>query len=336
MKNYLKKFSIMFIMALAIIGIGMIHNGSAVSAVTVEQYTREKQYLNPLNGYTRYDDSNENIIYSDNFTDKTIYKDTSVLWNGKRHDLNGKSGTIKFSFYGSSIALLDYVNKNRTQYSKISFDGGESYESCSAYSDNTAIADRSKTVFYVKEGLENKRHDVIIDIPSSDNAWFCLDAIDINGYIIQSSISLDTSTMNLTEGDSGQLTATTTPAAVQVKWSSDNTGVATVDENGKVTGIKEGACTITATINNGSGKFATCTVTVIKNLPPTGDENLYIQLVNGDVKKYTVTTDGFNKFKQWYIDRVDNKAGSPIYRFDKDSNEDYVICDKIEWFELRK
>ena len=35
----------------------------------------------------------------------------------------------------------------------------------------------------VKAGLENKRHDVIINITASDNTWFCLDAIDTDGYL---------------------------------------------------------------------------------------------------------------------------------------------------------
>lgn len=43
-------------------------------------------------------------------------------------------------------------------------------------------------------------------------------------------------------------------------WSSDNEAVATVDANGKVTGVAEGKTTITATTAN--GKSATCTVTV--------------------------------------------------------------------------
>lgn len=44
-----------------------------------------------------------------------------------------------------------------------------------------------------------------------------------------------------------------------VSWSSSNTGVATVDANGKVTAVKNGTCTITAT---SGGKSASCTVIV--------------------------------------------------------------------------
>ncbi len=44
-----------------------------------------------------------------------------------------------------------------------------------------------------------------------------------------------------------------------VSWSSSNTGVATVDANGKVTAVRNGTCTITAT---SGGKSASCTVIV--------------------------------------------------------------------------
>lgn len=76
------------------------------------------------------------------------------------------------------------------------------------------------------------------------------------------SISLDKSSMDLTVGNSQQLTATTTPASVGVTWSSSNPAIATVDNNGNVTAIGEGQTVITATINDGSNISASCTVNV--------------------------------------------------------------------------
>ncbi|MCD8355019.1 MAG: S-layer homology domain-containing protein, partial [Clostridia bacterium] len=64
-------------------------------------------------------------------------------------------------------------------------------------------------------------------------------------------------------GSTSTLTATITPSNATtntVTWSSSNTSVATVDSSGKVTGVKAGTATITATSNN--GKTATCQVTV--------------------------------------------------------------------------
>ena len=55
-----------------------------------------------------------------------------------------------------------------------------------------------------------------------------------------------------------------------VTWSSSNTAVATVDENGVVTGVADGTATITATANDGSGVAADCTVNVFTLGPTTG------------------------------------------------------------------
>ena len=69
------------------------------------------------------------------------------------------------------------------------------------------------------------------------------------------------------EHESETLVATVLPANAankKVSWSSDKTDIATVDETGKVTGIKAGEATITVTTEDG-GKTASCKVTVKTN-----------------------------------------------------------------------
>lgn len=75
-------------------------------------------------------------------------------------------------------------------------------------------------------------------------------------------ITMD-STLSLKAGTTATLTPTFTPAesTATPTWSSDNTGVATVN-NGTVTAIKSGTATITAKVND--KLQATCTVTVTK------------------------------------------------------------------------
>ena len=64
---------------------------------------------------------------------------------------------------------------------------------------------------------------------------------------------------------------TTALAAFDVKWSSSDETIATVDQTGKVTGIKEGTCTVTATIE-GTDIKSNCVVTVT-NKETTVDPN---------------------------------------------------------------
>ena len=76
------------------------------------------------------------------------------------------------------------------------------------------------------------------------------------------SVTLDKTSLSLTEGESATLTATVNPSNATdktVSWSSSNTSVATVDSNGKVTAVKAGTATITA---KAGGKSATCSVVV--------------------------------------------------------------------------
>lgn len=63
-----------------------------------------------------------------------------------------------------------------------------------------------------------------------------------------SSITLDKENLSLDAGRSEKLSA----SSVEVKWKTSDLGVATVDENGNVTGVNEGTCKITASTKDGN------------------------------------------------------------------------------------
>ena len=86
---------------------------------------------------------------------------------------------------------------------------------------------------------------------------------EVSGLTISSTLSLvvgkkGTITANVSLGDDYSGHGGKTP---KIKWSSNNTSVATVDSNGKVTAKKAGTATITATVGDLS---KTCKVTVKK------------------------------------------------------------------------
>ena len=86
-------------------------------------------------------------------------------------------------------------------------------------------------------------------------------------------ITLDKTSLDLTEGESETLTATVKPDDATdptVTWSSSDEAIATVID-GKVTAVKEGAATITAKAGD---KTATCAVTVSKAVVEVTDISL--------------------------------------------------------------
>ena len=83
-------------------------------------------------------------------------------------------------------------------------------------------------------------------------------------------VSLNKDSLALGVGDSETLTATVKPEDATnqaVTWTSSNSTVATVDQNGVVTAVAPGTATITVTTADG-GFTATCAVTVRPDIPP--------------------------------------------------------------------
>lgn len=114
---------------------------------------------------------------------------------------------------------------------------------------------------------------------------------DTEGTMIMADgVDLDRSLMQIETGKSGQLSAAVTPenaANKSVRWTSSDSAVARVDENGTVTGLKAGTAVITATAVSGSGRYsADCQVTVTNSPEP---EPVYQVKVNEDIQNGRIT-----------------------------------------------
>ncbi|AGF55708.1 putative repeat protein (TIGR01451 family) [Clostridium saccharoperbutylacetonicum] len=273
MKNYFKKFVIMFVMSLVltigfsvsafasddgVIGIANLNN-------TTENSAKVGSILkDPEKGWKRYDDANNKIVYGSGWSS---YNNGPNVYKGAYTHNNKTVGkALKFKFYGEKLRILTWTaNDNSGADVKIDDKDYGNFSNCSNSYEGSYL-------FFEELNLPKGVHEVsLITIDkkytvSKDN-WFALDAIDIdsNGQLLpyDEYLTLDKSTLNLTKGDSGQLTATTTPAGAKVTWKSSDPSVATVDSTGKVTGIKEGQATITAT--TADGLTATCVVTITPN-----------------------------------------------------------------------
>ena len=127
-----------------------------------------------------------------------------------------------------------------------------------------------------------------------------------------SSITLNKTTLTLDEGANENLTATIAPSNAEDKrltWSSSDATIATVDASGKVTAIKEGAASITATATN--GVKATCALTVRKPVFTVTGVSLNkstLVLEIGDTETLTATVspnNATNKVVSWASDNTD-------------------------------
>ena len=99
-------------------------------------------------------------------------------------------------------------------------------------------------------------------------------------------VSLNKSNLVLTVGTNETLMATISPSTASNKtlaWSSSNTNVVSVNQNGNVLGLARGTATIIVTTQDG-GKSATCSVNVYHpmNLSANGCANCYIVSSAGD------------------------------------------------------
>lgn len=106
------------------------------------------------------------------------------------------------------------------------------------------------------------------------------------------SVTLDKTSVSMYAGTTEQLSATVLPENATWKnltWSSSDSKIATVSNNGLITGIKKGTTQITAH-NISSGKSAVCTVTVRDDIIVSTPDELTQALANDNIAVITIQT----------------------------------------------
>ena len=125
-------------------------------------------------------------------------------------------------------------------------------------SDRTvATVDSAGVVTAVYPGKAN------ITVTTVDGGRMAVCAVTVNPVLV-TGVTLNKNSTRIPIGDTETLVATIAPANATdktIRWTSSNTNVAVVDENGRVTGRAEGMATITATTIDGSFT-ASCAATV--------------------------------------------------------------------------
>jgi len=118
------------------------------------------------------------------------------------------------------------------------------------------------------------------------------------------SVKLNVTKLTWIPGRTGTFTATVSPANAKNKtlvWTSSNPDVASISSTGKIKTLKVGTTTITCKAKDGSGKYATCLVNVVKavgsvTLPKTAN------IKTGETTALTANVlpkDAYNKNLTW-------------------------------------
>jgi hypothetical protein len=139
------------------------------------------------------------------------------------------------------------------------------------------------------------------------------------------SVTVTPSSATIQVGTTVQLTAATKPASrATFSWSSSNTGVATVDGSGLVTGVAAGAAEIRATT---AGKTGRSQITVSAPPPPPPAGVTFIGA--GDIADCTVTQDGAT------ADLIDAIPGTVFLlgdnAYENGSATEYTTCYDPTW-----
>ena len=167
----------------------------------------------------------------------------------------------------------------------------------------------------ITTGENSDLYLAVVDYADNQSTYKLILGKDTSNPGAPDTIELNPSQLTLVKGTSAALTVKYTPWVVQegVDWTSDNAKVATVNENGIVTGVGVGTATITAASKVNSEIKSTCTVEVI-----TYDITLVGALQDEDGKPLLFTWDmGADATWEKYADLSSNIA-AVTYDFTND------------------
>ncbi len=214
---------------------------------------------------------------------------------------NGVNGSCKSSKSYSNITKISYVASSNTTGGKVTIKVGETTVG------ETSIPKVNNETF--EYAVDNLSGVITLSVtkPSSKTVYVKSITIETSTATPDPTpvtISLNKTELNLQAGATETLTATIIGSTESVTWSSSATGVASVDNTGKVTAVAAGNATITAAIGDVK---ATCAVTVTAATTPeepgTGGETTTVTYVFKDDSNCP------GNDKTWFSGTIDEYTG---------------------------
>ena len=182
-----------------------------------------------------------------------------VLWNTNNHTGSDRVSTPPVYSEPATLTVTPPAHEHR--YGDWSKDGANHWHECT----DAACSNQSESI------KDKAAHVYTDDADTTCNVCGYVRTVTPEAVSV-SQITLNKTSTSISVGNSQTLTATVAPenaANKALKWASSDEDVATVAPDGTVTAVKAGAATITATAADGSGKSATCTVTVTGGTTPS-------------------------------------------------------------------
>ncbi len=180
---------------------------------------------------------------------------TAAIEGGKRAQCTVTVTSVVYSISLSSSAIE--LKEGASQKLTATVSPAGTSVSWSSSDSSVATVDSNGNVVAVKEGTA-----VITASIVDDRKAQCTVTVTKETY----SVVLDTGSIDLKEGASQKLVATTTPAGTPVTWTSSDSSVATVDSDGNVKAVKAGNAVVIASVDGGN--TAQCAVTVTAEATP--------------------------------------------------------------------
>ena len=182
-----------------------------------------------------------------------------VLWNTNNHTGSDRVSTPPVYSEPATLTVTPPAHEHR--YGDWSKDGTNHWHECT----DADCPEQSESI------KDKAAH--IYDDDADTTCNVCGYVRTVTPEIVPvSQITLNKAETSISVGNSETLTATVAPenaANKALTWASSDEDVATVAPDGTVTAVKAGAATITATATDGSGKSATCKVTVTDGTTPS-------------------------------------------------------------------
>ena len=136
-------------------------------------------------------------------------------------------------------------------------------------------------------------------------------------------ISLDRDNINIQKGAKLILSGTTAPKNTKINWTSSNSQIATIDENGQITAVSEGTVTITGISSENANVSKSIIVTVMNvDLPETTKMNMDKYEVNND--KMFISKIGPNIKTADFLNSIEITENIKVEVILLDKNQEYI------------